>query len=87
NKHLASGSLKFAVQPQSAFVDAKETPATEVTLPVPANVQKLSGVEATRALGLELPELYVAGFGKKSAGKEAGLQLGDKIVAIDGTKV
>lgn len=59
---------------------------------VTASLETLSakgedGEATLKALGLEYPELYLAATTEGAPAAKAGLQVGDRIVSIDGTKV
>ncbi len=55
-----------------------------VSIPVPKVVQNRSAEEKMAALGLESPELYLASIEKGSPAEAAGLQQGDRLIAING---
>ena len=70
--------------------NAKEAVATEpaplkFTLSVPATVK--SADEVLSAVGIEFPELYLAGIEKGSPAELAGLHKADRLISIDGKKV
>lgn len=64
-----------------------EPQKTTVSIPVPNELRNKSATEKLAALGIESPELYLAGIEKGSPADEAGLKQGDRLISIDGKPV
>lgn len=88
-KHTSRDSIHFTVERGNFDEHAanKEPTTLDVTVPVNATAKGKEGTEALAALGIEFPELYLAGLEKDSPAAKAGLQMGDRIVSIDGQQV
>ena len=76
--------LLGAIQEQN---DEAPTQDLEFTLEVPATAKGKSGSEALRALGFDVPDMYLASIEPKSPAESAGLKMGDKLVSINGASV
>lgn len=67
---------------------AEELEKLTLQLPLPANDPlPRSGEELMAQLGIESPEVYLAGIEKDSPAAKAGLQKGDRLVSINGQLV
>jgi regulator of sigma E protease len=85
----AGNGDKITFEVERGLLDEKtsEHPAS-VTATVDSKLVKgKSGDDALKALGIEYPELYLAAATEGAPAAKAGLQVGDRIVSIDGTKV
>ncbi|MES2965720.1 MAG: RIP metalloprotease RseP [Bdellovibrionota bacterium] len=56
----------------------------KATIELPANSNAGDGAAILSAVGIENPELFLAGVGKESPAEKAGLKEGDRLVSIDG---
>ena len=83
----AGDKITFEVERGLLDEETAEHPVT-VTGTVDSSIVKgKSGDDALKALGIEYPELFLAATTKDAPAAKAGLQIGDRIVSIDGTKV
>ncbi len=85
DKALTGDKIKLSVI--RGILEGKENPPISLELPVPATAKALHGEEAMKAVGIEVPELYIARLEKNSPAMKAGLQVGDKITGVDGKPV
>jgi regulator of sigma E protease len=90
-KHSSKGEIKLEVARGAIDLDRKDkdkepTPESMV-VKVPADAQGKSGEAFAQALGLEFPELYLAGMEAKSPAAVAGLLKGDRLLSINGEEV
>lgn len=90
-KHTSSEKIRLTVE-RGHFEEKKEGSAEKAISPTPIEVTAqaahgLTGEPALAALGIEFPELYLAGTEKDSPAAQAGLKKGDRIVSIDGQEV
>ncbi len=84
---VASGELK--IEAERGLLDEKTADKPEtITASINTKNMKADSAEtALSALGIEFPELYLAGTEKNSPAAKAGLQVGDRLISIDGTPV
>ncbi len=85
----AQSGETIALEIERGLLEEKtaEHPQT-ITLSVASTSAKDKSGDATlAALGIEYPELYLGGLEKDAPAAKAGLQIGDRLVAIDGKPV
>ncbi|RYZ65152.1 MAG: RIP metalloprotease RseP, partial [Proteobacteria bacterium] len=84
---VASGELKVEVERGLLDEKTSDNPET-VTATVDTKSLKAQDAEAAlAALGIEFPELFLAGTEKNSPAAKAGLAVGDRLISIDGKPV
>lgn len=90
-KHTGKDSISVTVDRglfNAERAEINKTPeSVTLTIQVPATVKGHLGEEALKGLGIEFPELYLATMEKNSPAARAGLQQGDRIIAINGQEV
>ena len=85
----AQSGETIAVEAERGLLDEKtaDHPETIKASIASAAARGKSDADAISALGFEYPELYLGGVEKDAPAYKAGLQIGDRLVSIDGTKV
>lgn len=84
---IASGEVKIEVERGLLDEKTSDNPET-VSATINTKSMKADSPEAALAgLGIEFPELFLAGTEKNSPAAKAGLLVGDRIISIDGQPV
>ena len=83
-KHSATGQLDLEVE--RGILDEKKegTSTMKIALPLPESAKGQTADKALASVGIEYPELYLAGIEKGSPAEKAGLQKGDRLLSING---
>jgi regulator of sigma E protease len=83
----ATGNAGLTIEAERGLLDEKTADKPETVtakVEVPNGTARESAEEVLKAIGIEFPELYLAGTEKNSPAAKAGLQVGDRLVSIDG---
>ena len=80
--------IEIKVQHDAAWsVQDKDAKTTSLFIEIPTDAKGLGGSALLDKLGIESPEVFLAELEKDSPAFKAGMQRGDKILAIDGKDV
>jgi regulator of sigma E protease len=71
----------------SQVSDTQSLKSIRVEIVPPADAMGKSGDEVFASLGIESPDLYLAGLEKNAPAAKAGLKQGDRLISIDGKPV
>ena len=77
-------TLAFEIE-RGLMEENREGATVKVSVDLPKNTK--GAEEIMKAIGIEFPELYLAGIEKGSPAEAAGLQKGDRLLSIDGKSV
>lgn len=85
----AQSGQPIAIEAERGLLDEKtaEHPETIKASVASSAAKGKSDLAALAALGIEYPELYLGGIEKEAPAYKAGLQIGDRLISIDGKKV
>lgn len=80
----AAAKAPLSIEVERGFLADIENPKTEV---VKAEIASVDGENPLQKMGIEFPELFLAALEKDAPAAKAGLQVGDRLISIDGKPV